>query len=73
MGADNSYLECDLPEFIQKSIKQLQEGRRKVDSGEKYFQLDMDWDELNADIGTAEYYNEITKHQADYLRQKYLY
>ena len=37
-----------------------------------YYQLDMDWDELNADIGTARYYDEITENQAVYLRQKYL-
>ena len=69
---DHSFLELDLPQYLQNSIKQLIEGRRKVDSGEKYYQLDMDWDELNADIGTARYYDEITENQAVYLRQKYL-
>ena len=69
---DNSYLECGLPEYVKHSIRQLEEGRRKVNSGERYLQLDMDWSELNADIGIAESEQEITPRQARYLRKKYL-
>ena len=70
---DKSYLELDLPEYLQHSIKQWLEGQQKVAAGENYFGYDMDWDELNADIGIARSNEEITERQAEYLRNKYLY
>ena len=69
---DESYLECDLPEQIIKSINQLKEAERKLDAGEKYTQIDMDWCELNADIGIFESEQMISPRQAAYLRKKYL-
>ncbi len=69
---EKEYLENDLPDYLQHSISQLIEGRKKVNAGESYYQLDLDWAELNADIGTACYYEEITENQAAYLREKYL-
>ena len=72
MKKNDEYLECGLPEQIQHSIKQLLEGREKVNSGKHYSQLDMDWAELNADIGTYFAEGEISLRQAEYLRNKYL-
>ena len=72
INANDSYLELNLPKYLQHSIKQLLEGQRKVAEGDCYYGYDMDWDELNADIGTARYYDEITENQAVYLREKYL-
>ena len=65
-------MELDLPQYLVHSINQLTEGRNKVNSGIQYTQLDMDWDELNADIGIAVSNGDITTNQADYLRNKYL-
>ena len=68
---DESYLECDLPKYLQESIEQMRNGWIKKETGE-YYHWDLDYQELNADIGTAEYFGEISPRQANYLRKKYL-
>ena len=72
INANDSYLELNLPKYLQHSIKQWLEGQRKVAAGDRYYGYDMDWDELNADFGIARSNDEISEKQADYLRQKYL-
>lgn len=69
---DKSYLEKDLPLFLVRSIQQMIECRNRLARGEKYLQWDMDYDELNADINSAEVDQLISGEQACYLRKKYL-
>ncbi len=49
----------------------MRNGWIKKETGE-YYHWDLDYQELNADIGTAEYFGEISPRQANYLRRKYL-
>lgn len=69
---DKTYLELDLPIYLQESIKQMQKTWQDLDNGIKNSKYDLDWCELNADIGTAESNQEISETQAWYLREKYL-
>ena len=60
--------EIDLPAAIQKDIDAYLEGIRTQSSV-----LDCLWDELYGSINASQWGWEITKEQADYLRQKYLF
>ena len=70
---DKQYLECDLPHNLAQSIIQYKAALEKVQNGENYFQLDMDFCELQSNINVAEVEQWITSEQANYLREKYLY
>lgn len=69
---DKRYLECDLPEFLQDSIKQMIAAWNKVDNNIPYLQWDCDYCELQSNINVAEVEQMITSEQAWYLREKYL-
>lgn len=69
---DKSYLECDLPEFLQVSVDQMKETWKKLDAGEKYNLWDCDWCELQSSINVAEVEQLISSEKANYLRKKYL-
>ena len=69
---NNAYLECDLPAYLQASINQMKASWEILDRGEKDYQWDLNWCELNADINAAEVEQEISNDQAWYLREKYL-
>lgn len=56
-----------LPKYLRNDIDAWVEG---VKTGSTV--LDCLWGELYGSINSAYYDNEITKEQADYLRQKYL-
>ena len=58
--------ETNLPAAIQKDIDAYLEGIRTQSSV-----LDCLWDELYGSINASQWGWEITKEQADYLRQKY--
>ena len=60
--------EIDLPAAIQKDIDAYLEGIRN-----QVTYLDCLWDELYGSINASQWGWEITKEQADYLRQKYLF
>ncbi len=64
---DKSYLEADLPEYLQNDIDALNEGIEKKSSV-----LDCLFDEVWGSINSAYYSGEITDKQAKYLRKKYL-
>lgn len=66
------YLECDLPPYLQASLKQMIASWERLDNGQEDMQWDMNWCELNADINVAELGREISSEQAWYLREKYL-
>ena len=70
--ADDSYLECGLPDFLKESIQVMQETWRKLDSGEEYLRWDCDYCNLQSDINSAEVNQMISAEQAWYLREKYL-
>ncbi len=68
---DKSYLECNLPPFLEKTIEQMKEAWIKYDNGE-YSTWDSDYCELQSNINIAETGQAITSEQAWYLREKYL-
>ncbi len=69
---DKSYLECGLPDFLQESIRAMEEAWRKLDRGEEYLRWDCDYCNLQSDINSAEVNLVISSEQAWYLREKYL-
>lgn len=69
---NRSYLECGLPPYLQKSLRDMQASWKIVDSGKKDYMWDVYWCDLNASINSAEVDQEITHEQADYLRKQYL-
>ena len=69
---DKSYLDCGLPDSLQKSIDAMQKSWAIEDSGKRDLHWDLIWCELNSDINFAETDGLITSEQAWYLRKKYL-
>lgn len=65
---DKSYLECDLPEYLQHAIDKFVKGEK-----EKSSFIDCLWGELCGSINSAEVDGLISAEQAYYLRGKYLY
>lgn len=60
--------EVNLPQYLQNDIA----AYKKEVMNESSLLLDCYWCELYGSINSAQYDNEITKEQADYLRHKYL-
>ena len=69
---DKSYLECGLPEFLEVSIRAMEEAWEKLDSGIEYLRWDCDYCNLQTDINNAEVNQIISTEQAWFLREKYL-
>lgn len=69
---DKTYLECELPEYLQISLDNMKKTWKILDSGTRTNTWDLYWCELNADINSAEVDELITHEQADYLRRVYL-
>ncbi len=64
---DRSYLEVNLPPYLQHDIDALRQGLEQ-----DVLYLDCLFDELYGSINSAEWDDEITHEQAAYLREKYL-
>lgn len=64
---DKSYLEKDLPKFLQFDLDEFKNGEKNNVS-----HMDCLWGELSGSINSAFYGGEITEEQAIYLRT-YLY
>lgn len=69
---NKEYLECGLPPYLQKSIKNMKQSWEIEDSGKRDIHWDIYWCDLNADINSAEVDRVISPEQAWYLRTKYL-
>ena len=69
---NKKYLECNLPPYLNDSLKNMIASWKIIDRGEKDYSWDLNWCELNADINSAETEQEISSEQAWYLREKYL-
>lgn len=69
---DKTYLEKDLPPYLDKSLRAMKRSWEIEDNGGKDMHWDVYWCELNADINSAEIEQSISKEQAGYLRCKYL-
>ena len=69
---DQSYLEYDLPIFLQDSIHQMNESWEKIDAGKEYSIWDCNWCDLQSSINICEVEQLITSEQANFLRKKYL-
>ncbi len=67
-----NHLEKNLPDYLESSLIQYKIGLEKYKQG-SYSQIDLDWNELRTDINQAERCGEISKEQARYLRDRYLY
>ena len=61
-------MERNLPPYLEKDIRQLVEAKNRED-----IYYDKYMDEVYGSINSALYSNEITKEQADYLRDKYYF
>lgn len=68
MADPHDELESNLPQDIQKAIREYLEGEQ-----EKVSYLDCLWCELYGSINANQWGGCITKEQADYLRCKYLF
>ena len=69
---DQSYLEYDLPIFLQDSIHQMNESWEKIDAGKEDSIWDCNWCDLQSSINICEVEKLITSEQANFLRKKYL-
>lgn len=65
---DKSYLECGLPEDLQKEISDYLQAEKEHST-----LLDCYWGEVYGSINAYQWADVITKEQADYLRAKYLF
>ncbi|MBE6552266.1 MAG: hypothetical protein E7665_09055 [Ruminococcaceae bacterium] len=72
LPADKSYLECNLPAYLEESVNKMKKAWSMIDSGRPHIHWDCDFCELQSDINTAEMSNLISEEQAWYLREKYL-
>ncbi len=72
LPTDKSYLECGLPPFLVDSIDAVKKMWELFDRGIRTYREDLYYDELNADINSAEVNGVISSEQAWYLRKKYL-
>ncbi len=72
LPTDRAYLECGLPEILQKSIAKMRQAWDRLDRGEPYLRWDCDYCDLQTDINNAEVNGIISPEQAWYLREKYL-
>jgi len=70
--ADDSYLECGLPDFLRESVQAMKEAWKKLDAGQEYLRWDCDYCNLQSDINSAQVNQIISEEQAWYLREKYL-
>ena len=69
---DQSYLEYDLPIFLQDSIHQMNESWEKIDAGKEDSIWDCNWCDLQSSINICEVEQLITSEQANFLRKNYL-
>ena len=65
---DERYLEKGLPESLQHSLDEYMQGEK-----EQVTHMDCLWGELYGSINACQWGGRITKEQADYLRDKYLF
>lgn len=72
LPTDKTYLEMDLPPYLNDSIKAMQSRWDIIEAGGRDRDIDLYWSELNADINCAEVDGNISSTQAWYLREKYL-
>lgn len=72
---DKSYLEYNLPSYLNESLKMAKPIIEMIDNGVESKDLPSCWDcildEFNADINCAEVDGDITSDQAWHLREKY--
>lgn len=69
---DKSYLECNLPDFLQQSLNAYCVAKDRQKSDEEVSLMDCYYCELQSDINTAEVNDIVSTEQAWYLREKYL-
>lgn len=65
---DKSYLEKDLPRFLQYDLDEFIQGMK-----DDVTHFDCLWSELSGSINSAFYGGQISNEQAEYLRKTYLY
>ena len=63
---DQSYLEYDLPIFLQDSIHQMNESWEKIDAGKEDSIWDCNWCDLQSSINICEVEQLITSEQANF-------
>ncbi len=69
---NDKYLESGLPKYLKDSLDEYQISLAKIEAGEKDYRFDLYYDGLRSNINVAENGKQISKAQANYLRNKYL-
>ena len=70
---DKTYLELNLPPYLNESFEKWKETSKLLDQGERPYLWDCYFCDFQADINSAETEQLITEEQADYLRHTYLW
>lgn len=69
---NDEYLESGLPKYLKDSLDEYKISLVKIEAGEKDYRFDLYYDGLRSNINVAENGKQISKVQANYLRNKYL-
>jgi len=69
---NKEYLEGGLPKYLKESLDEYKISLQKIESGQKDLRFDLYYDGLRSNINVAENGYQISKEQANYLRNKYL-
>ncbi len=68
-----NYKEIGLPQWLEESRNAFLKADKKIADGGTCLDWDCLYCEFQSDINVAEVEENITKEQADYLREKYLF
>lgn len=69
---DKSFLEHGLPPYLRVSLDEYKVSLSKIESGQKDCRFDLYYDGLRSNINVAENGRQISREQANYIREKYL-
>ena len=70
--ADDNSMESGLPKYLKESLDEYKISLEKIEAGQKDYRFDLYYDGLRSNINVAENWKQISKEQANYLRNKYL-
>lgn len=69
---NEDFLESGLPKYLRVSLEEYKTSLAKIESGQKDCRFDLYYDGLRSNINVAENGKQISKEQANYIRNKYL-
>ena len=69
---NDTYMEGGLPGYLKTAVDEYKVSLAKIESGQKDYRFDLYYDGLRSSINAAENGHQISRDQANYLRDKYL-